>query len=205
MIMRFRSSGGNHCSHMTLGTRPNMVPPSRRKLPQLMISIVVPRLVVIVISTRVPLSCCRVNCKDREPMRRYLARHCFSPGYTLLHGEEIAMGTRNISHRAYYTGKYHLLFQTAVILAGMGGLFGLLGWMIFGTTGLVWALVVVLLLFLSTPRVSPWMVLKMYRARQLSYDEAPGLFEIVSDLSRRADLPAYPLLYYVPRRIMNAF
>ncbi len=123
----------------------------------------------------------------------------------LIHGEEMAMGTRNISHRAYYTGKYHLLFQTAVILAGMGGLFGLLGWMIFGTTGLVWALLVVLLLFLSTPRVSPWMVLKMYRARQLSYDEAPGLFEIVSDLSRRADLPAYPLLYYVPSRIMNAF
>jgi len=93
------------------------------------------------------------------------------------------MGTRNISHRAYYTGKYHLLFQTAVILAGMGGLFGLLGWMIFGTTGLVWALLVVLLLLLSTPRISPWMVLKMYRARQLLYDEAPGLFEIVSDLS----------------------
>ena len=29
-------------------------------------------------------------------------------------------------------GKIHLLFQTVFILAGMGGLFGLLGWMIFG-------------------------------------------------------------------------
>jgi heat shock protein HtpX len=138
-------------------------------------------------------------------MRRYQAPALFLGRVCLIQCEEIDMGTRNISRRAYYTGKHHLLFQTAVILAGMGALFGLLGWMIFGTTGLVWALLVVLLLFLSTPRVSPWMVLKMYRARQLSYDEAPGLFEIVLDLTRRADLPAYPRLYYVPSRMMNAF
>jgi len=49
MVMRFFPSVGNHFSHMTLGTLPNMVPPSRRKLPQLMTSMAVPRLVVMVV------------------------------------------------------------------------------------------------------------------------------------------------------------
>ena len=102
-------------------------------------------------------------------------------------------------------GKIHLLFQTVVILAGMGVLFGLLGWMIFGTTGLLCALVMAFLLFLFTPKVSPWLVLRMYRARRLSYDEAPGLFDIVMDFSKKAGLSTIPLLYYVPNRMMNAF
>jgi heat shock protein HtpX len=101
--------------------------------------------------------------------------------------------------------KVHLLFQTVIILAGMGGLFGLLGWMIFGTTGLLSALVMVFFFFLFTPKVSPWLVLRMYRARRLSYDEAPELFEIVLEFSKKAGLSASPLLYYVPSRMMNAF
>jgi heat shock protein HtpX len=109
------------------------------------------------------------------------------------------------SSQGMNNGKIHLLFQTVVILAGMGVLFGLLGWMIFGTTGLLCALVMAFLLFLFTPKVSPWLVLRMYRARRLSYDEAPGLFDIVMDFSKKVGLSTIPLLYYVPNRMMNAF
>lgn len=105
----------------------------------------------------------------------------------------------------YTHGKFHLLFQTLVILAGMAGLFGLLGWILFGTAGMLWSLAITLVLFVTTPRVSPWMVLRMYRARRLSQQEAPGLIELAGRISQRAGLPSAPQVYYVPSRVMNAF
>lgn len=105
----------------------------------------------------------------------------------------------------YTHSKVSLLFQTLVILAGMAGLFGLLGWLLFGTAGMIWSLVVALVLFATTPRVSPWMVLRMYRARRLSPHEAPGLIDLAARLSRRAGLHVEPQIYYVPSRVMNAF
>jgi heat shock protein HtpX len=108
-------------------------------------------------------------------------------------------------HQAYARGRHHLLFQTIILLAGMAGLFGALGWMLLGWFGLAFALMVSLVLFLSTPRVSPWVVLRMYRARELTYAMAPGLFDIARELSSRAGLSVAPLLYYVPSRVMNAF
>jgi heat shock protein HtpX len=116
-----------------------------------------------------------------------------------------AMRMKNSSQNIFFNNKTQLLFQTVVILAGMGGLFGVLGWMIFGTTGFLCALALAFVLFLFTPKVSPWLVLRMYRARKLSYNDAPDLFEVVVDFSKKAGLPASPLLYYVPSRMMNAF
>lgn len=109
------------------------------------------------------------------------------------------------TENTYTHGKVSLLFQTLVILAGMAGLFGLLGWLLFGTAGMIWSLVVALVLFATTPRVSPWVVLRMYRARRLLPQEAPGLIDLASRLSRKAGLNVEPQIYYVPSRVMNAF
>jgi len=111
----------------------------------------------------------------------------------------------NSNQKPIIYSKFHILFQTIVILAGMVLVFGLLGWMVLGAAGLMWALFVVFLLYLFTPRISPWMVLRMYRARQLSYHQAPALHDSVAHLARKASLPAVPLLYYVPSGAMNAF
>ncbi|MCE5273573.1 MAG: zinc metalloprotease HtpX [Deltaproteobacteria bacterium] len=115
------------------------------------------------------------------------------------------MGKRHDTGNAYSTGRLHIMLQTVVILAGMAALFGLIGGMLFGLAGLVVAFILVLVIFLSTPKLSPWMVLRMYRARSLSLYEAPGLHEIVRELSRRAGLPVVPLLCYIPSSVMNAF
>jgi heat shock protein HtpX len=115
------------------------------------------------------------------------------------------MKMKNSNQGILNNNKTHLLFHTVIILAGMGGLFGLLGWMIFGATGFLCAIVIAFVLFLFTPKVSPWLVLRMYRARRLSYDEAPGLFDIVFAFSKKAGLSTIPLLYYVPNRMLNAF
>jgi heat shock protein HtpX len=101
--------------------------------------------------------------------------------------------------------RFHLFLQTLVIISGMAGLFGAIGWVVFGKAGLYWSMTIAAVLFLTTPRISPWMVLKAYRARMLEPRDAPGLYELLAALSDRAGLPARPRLYYVPSRIMNAF
>ncbi len=117
----------------------------------------------------------------------------------------VPMQRRPIPAGAYHRSRFPLLFQPLVIIAGMAGLFGLLGWLLFGWAGLFWSVGFSAFLFITTPKVSPWMVLRMYRARRLSMEDAPGLLELAHGLSRRAGLASAPQLYYVPSRVMNAF
>jgi len=105
----------------------------------------------------------------------------------------------------YNSGKYHLFFQTVVILGGMSFLFGLIGWLLMGVMGIFYALFIAAVLFLSTPKISPWMVLRMYRVRSLSHYDVPELYTITHELARRANLKTMPQLYYIPTSVMNAF
>jgi heat shock protein HtpX len=54
-------------------------------------------------------------------------------------------------------------------------------------------------------RMSPKMVLGLYKARPLSPDELPDVHRVVHELAQRAELPSVPQLYYVPSKILNAF
>ncbi len=109
------------------------------------------------------------------------------------------------SSTRYVSGKFQNTFQTLVILAAMVSLFGLLGWMIFGAFGIFWALMIAGFILVSTPKLSPLLVLRMYDAKALFREDAGRLYEIVSELSRRADLRHVPRLHYIPSRMMNAF
>ena len=109
------------------------------------------------------------------------------------------------SSEQYTTNKLGNMLQTGMIIAAMAGLFGVLGWMIFGKIGLVFAVVLAVVLSLSTPRISPHVVMRMYKAYKLSNYEAHGLHGIITELAERAQLPAVPQIYYVPTRAMNAF
>ncbi|HNR88577.1 MAG TPA: zinc metalloprotease HtpX [Spirochaetota bacterium] len=105
----------------------------------------------------------------------------------------------------YYRRKVRNALQTALLFALMAALLGAIGYIMSGPFGLVVALVFALAIMAMSPAVSPRMVLKMYRARALSEYEAPYLYRVIEELARRADLPAAPVLYYVPSSIMNAF
>ncbi len=76
----------------------------------------------------------------------------------------------------------------------MFGWIGLIGAGIFGAFGIA-----------SLGRVSPKMVLGLYKARPLAEHEAPELHSIMRELSKRANLPSVPTLHYVPTKMMNAF
>ncbi len=95
--------------------------------------------------------------------------------------------------------------HTVLLLGGMALLLGLLGYLLGGTSGVLWAAFFGLLVLFFSRSASPSWVLRVLRARRLSPQEAPRLYAIVDELARRANLPAAPTLYLVPERMLNAF
>ena len=93
--------------------------------------------------------------------------------------------------------KLNNLLHSVLLLGAMALVLAALGWSWWGSQGLVWLAL--------APRASPRMILRSYRARSLSPDEAPGLFRILVRLADRARLSSVPRLYYVSSRVMNAF
>lgn len=96
-------------------------------------------------------------------------------------------------------------FHTLLLLGSMLLLLVLLGWLLAGVNGILWAIVLGGLSLVFAPRISSQLVLRMYRARPLTPQEAPTLYQILQELTARAGLSIMPRLYYVPSRMLNAF
>jgi heat shock protein HtpX len=97
------------------------------------------------------------------------------------------------------------LLHTILLFAGMIGLLALLGLSLAGVNGLVWASLLGGLFLLFSQHASPYLMLRLVKARPLAVQEAPGLYQLIETLAHRADLPRMPRLYYIPDRMMNAF
>lgn len=95
--------------------------------------------------------------------------------------------------------------QTLLLVVVSCALLGGLALILFGRGAALVALAIPVVLWLLTPRVSPALVLRAYRARRLEHTEAPSLFAVVDQLARRAQLKRTPELYYLPSDVMNAF
>jgi heat shock protein HtpX len=92
-----------------------------------------------------------------------------------------------------------------LLLGGMVALLSACGWILAGPQGIVWALIAGGLSLLFSPRVSPKLVLRLYRARPLHPTELPAVYQVLTRVCERAGLPQVPVLYYVPSRMLNAF
>jgi len=101
--------------------------------------------------------------------------------------------------------KLRNMLHTVLLLGGMILLFALLGAALLGVDGMVMMVVVSLGVAALTPRASPWLTLRLYRAVPLSYESMPVLHDITGQLARSAGLSGAPLLFYVPSAGMNAF
>jgi heat shock protein HtpX len=95
--------------------------------------------------------------------------------------------------------------QTVGLILAMAGLVGAVGFTLGGTTGFIAAVLLSLFWIAAGQRVSASIVLRMYKARPLLPQQAPGLFAMYSELCRRAGLSSTPDLYYIPSRMANAF
>jgi heat shock protein HtpX len=101
--------------------------------------------------------------------------------------------------------KLRNLVQSAILLGGMIGLLALCGWVLFGPDGVVGMALGGALALTFSPKISPRLVLRLYRARELAPPELPDLFAVLDRLTERAGLKRRPKLYYIPSRMLNAF
>lgn len=102
------------------------------------------------------------------------------------------------------TRHYHLknLLHTFLLLAGMLLLLSLIGWLIAGYIGILWALGMGSILLMTIQGISSHFILYLYRARPLASDQ---LTDIINWLTIQSHLPYPPKLYYIPSRAMLAF
>jgi Zn-dependent protease with chaperone function len=94
--------------------------------------------------------------------------------------------------------------KTTLLLGAMTGLLVIFGDYFGGTQGMVIAFLFALLMNFGSYWYSDKIVLKMYRAREVTEAEAPELVGMVRSLSQRAQLPM-PRVYIVPNESPNAF
>ncbi len=95
-------------------------------------------------------------------------------------------------------------FKTFTLLALLGGLFVVVGGAIFGRGGLVIGLILGLVMVGGSYWFSDKLAIKSARAVPVTREQAPQYYEIMEDLTRRAEMPM-PKLYITPAQQPNAF
>ena len=95
--------------------------------------------------------------------------------------------------------------QSLLLLAVMAAFLVLLGWLLWGSYGILILLVIGAIGVLFNPAISPRLVMRLYRASPIGPRQIPGLWFALTRLAERAGLPRVPELYYIPSRMLNAF
>ncbi len=90
-----------------------------------------------------------------------------------------------------------LLTLLTLLFVWIGGIFG-------GKTGMLIALAIAGVMNFVSYFYSDKLVLKHYHAIEVSENEAPRLYQIVKNLSRKAGIPM-PKVYIIPEEVPNAF
>ncbi len=94
--------------------------------------------------------------------------------------------------------------RTAILLAAMTALFGAVGLLIGGQTGMVIALIIAIAMNAFSYWNSDKMVLRMYNAHPVTEAEAPKLYRMIRQLAANAGLPM-PKVYLIDDPQPNAF
>ena len=95
-------------------------------------------------------------------------------------------------------------FKTFFLMLVLTVLFILVGTAIGGRSGAIYAFVFAALMNFFTYWFSDKIVLRMYRAKEVSQSEAPELYGIVAELTSKASLPM-PKVYFMENDTPNAF
>jgi heat shock protein HtpX len=94
--------------------------------------------------------------------------------------------------------------RTTILMATLGGILVAIGYAVGGVGGATGFLVIALLINGISYWFSDKIALKMSGAKPVSEEEAPRLYQMVRELTTRADLPM-PSLYVIPQGQPNAF
>jgi len=96
------------------------------------------------------------------------------------------------------------MLKTTILLASLTGLLVLIGDYFGGTGGMIIAFLFAIIMNFGSYWYSDKIVLKMYRAKEVSPAEAPNLHRIVDGLAMKAGIPK-PKVYIVESGMPNAF
>ena len=96
------------------------------------------------------------------------------------------------------------LTKTYVLLAGLSGLFGAIGFALGGASGAFIALMVATAMNIYTYYNAHTIVLRMYKAREVSPADIPYLYQMTENLAHNANMPM-PKLYIMDNAQPNAF
>lgn len=108
----------------------------------------------------------------------------------------------------YITWQQHVKanrLQTILLIIAMAGFMALLGWIIWGVTGIIYLIVTSVLIMLLTPTITPQLVMRLYDAQRLSASQVPDLHFVLRELSNRSSLNFVPDLYYIPSSMVSSF
>jgi heat shock protein HtpX len=95
-------------------------------------------------------------------------------------------------------------FKTTLLLGVLTALIVWIGHLFGGRQGMLFAFILAMGMNFFSYWYSDRIVLKMYRAREVTPQENPGLYDMVSHLAGRAGLPV-PRIYLIPNDSPNAF
>ncbi len=94
--------------------------------------------------------------------------------------------------------------RTTILLAAMTALILVIGKLLGGQQGMIFAFVIAIGMNFFSYWFSDKIVLKMYRAQEVTDQQAPEVYDMVQELARRAQLPM-PKVYIIPQEAPNAF
>jgi len=94
--------------------------------------------------------------------------------------------------------------KTAILMAAITALFGVIGAMVGGKSGMLLALGFALVMNFFSYWFSDALVLKMYNAQEVDASSAPQFYAMVQELAQRAQLPM-PRVYLIEEEAPNAF
>jgi heat shock protein HtpX len=103
--------------------------------------------------------------------------------------------------------RYNLMFnsfKTAILLSVLTALILIIGQLFGGQQGLIIAFVFALIMNGGSYWFSDKIVLSLYRAQELPYEQAPELHRMVERLAQQAEIPK-PRIFLIPSQNPNAF
>ncbi len=101
-------------------------------------------------------------------------------------------------------GKFMQGLKTVLLLGTLTGLFLVIGKLLGGQQGMIIAFIFAMAMNFFAYWFSDKVALSMYGAREIPYEEAPWLHDMVEELARKAGIPK-PKIYLAPIDIPNAF
>jgi heat shock protein HtpX len=96
------------------------------------------------------------------------------------------------------------MLKTTLLMGALMGILLIIGEWLGGSTGLLIAFAIAVLMNFAAYWYSDKIVLRMYGAREVTETEAPKLYRIVKNLADQAGMPM-PKLYIIPSDAANAF